>query len=78
MILYTFNAYDEEIAVTADMIEDELRDELLTDGMSELGNAYTIANRALLWSNPRSKEGAWFPVADSKTNYVWVEGNFFD
>jgi len=35
------------------------------------------ANKELLWSNPKAKEGAWFP--NIKLNsYTWVEGNFFD
>ena len=34
------------------------------------------ANKKLLWSNPVSKDGAWFE--DGMTGYKWVEGNFFD
>lgn len=34
------------------------------------------ANKELLWSNPQSKDGAWFE--SGATSYKWVEGNFFD
>lgn len=34
------------------------------------------ANRELLWSNPKSKDGAWFE--DGPNAYHWIEGNFFD
>lgn len=43
----------------------------------EKGDAMVEANKELLWSDPESKDGAWFPTPKFNT-YQWVEGNFFD
>ena len=44
--------------------------------MEEVYDVMEKANKELLWSNPVSKDGAWFE--DGTTGYKWVEGNFFD
>lgn len=43
----------------------------------EKGDAMVEANNELLWSDPESRDGAWFPTPKFNT-YQWVEGNFFD
>jgi hypothetical protein len=43
----------------------------------EKGDAMVEANKELLWSDPASRGGAWFPSPKFNT-YIWVEGNFFD
>jgi hypothetical protein len=40
-------------------------------------DAMVQANEVLLWSNPKSKDGAWFQDGDSNS-YFWGEGNYFD
>lgn len=35
------------------------------------------ANRALLWNNPKSKDGCW-DESGRPQKFRWIEGNFFD
>tara|TARA_Y100000015_G_C2349510_1_gene69896 strand:- start:150 stop:335 length:186 start_codon:yes stop_codon:yes gene_type:complete len=61
MQIFTFKAYDKTFKAKAEKGLDVMEK----------------ANKELLWSNPKAKEGAWFP--NIKLNsYTWVEGNFFD
>ncbi len=61
MQIFTFKAYDQTFNAKAEKGLDVMEK----------------ANKELLWSNPKSKDGAWFPC--TKVNsYTWVEGNFFD
>lgn len=58
MTTFTFEAYGNTFTTEANTAQEVMED----------------ANRALLWNNPESKDGAWF--GDSVQ--TWVEGNFFD
>lgn len=59
MKVFTFKAYGKTFTT-----EDE-----------DMSSAMVKANKALLWSNPESKDGAW---SDGKDSFLWIEGNFFD
>lgn len=48
-----------------------------TQESATLGKAMEAANKVLLWSNPKSKDGAWFQAGTS-SNWSWTEGNYFD
>ena len=61
MEMHTFNAYGKTFA----------------DEFGTMGRAMETANKELLWSNPNSKDGAWFQVGTSN-EWNWQEGNFFD
>lgn len=60
MITFTFKAYGKTFKAKAEKGLDVMEK----------------ANKELLWSNPVSKDGAWFE--EGETGYTWVEGNFFD
>ena len=78
--MFTFKAYGNTLTITAEgiaQVRDDKADKLFVeDGLTDLSEAYGIANKELLWSNPESKDGMWFEQESS--TYVWVEGNFFD
>ena len=40
-------------------------------------DAYSTANKKLLWTTPDFKQGAWME-SEGRNTFVWVEGNFFD
>jgi len=40
-------------------------------------DAYSTANKKLLWTTPNFKQGVWRENGDLNT-FVWTEGNFFD
>ena len=39
-------------------------------------DAYSTANKKLLWTTPNFKQGAWMET--DRNEFSWVEGNFFD
>jgi len=56
---YTFNAYGNNVTL---------------EGPTAI-SVMEQANRQLLWSNPKSKDGIW---SDGPSEFHWIEGNFFD
>jgi hypothetical protein len=62
MELHTFTAYKKSIQI---------------EQLGSMGRAMEEANRQLLWANPKSKNGAWFQDG-TKSEWNWVEGNYFD
>jgi hypothetical protein len=61
MEIHTFTAYGKTVQLAADTAFSVMEE----------------ANRQLLWSNPLSKDGAWFQDG-SKPSWTWREGNYFD
>jgi hypothetical protein len=62
MELHTFTAYNKTIQI---------------EQLGTMGSAMEEANRQLLWTNPKSKAGAWFQDG-TKLDWAWIEGNYFD
>jgi len=60
MTQFTFRAYGNEFTA---------------QGTSAI-NLMEAANRALLWNNSDSKDGAWFDTGENEM--TWREGNYFD
>lgn len=80
MKFFTFKAYGSTLTITAEgiaQVRDDEADKLFGEGATDLSEAYGIANKELLWSNPESKDGMWKESAEKNT-YHWVEDNFFN
>lgn len=81
MTTFVFNAYGNTLTITAEDIA-KVRAEkanklFLEDGLSDLSEAYGIANKELLW-NEKFKDGIWEEATNVPNTYKWVEGYFFD
>jgi|TARA_B110000503_G_scaffold135411_1_gene215983 hypothetical protein len=60
--VHTFTAYGKSIQI---------------EELGSMGSTMEEANRQLLWSNPKSKKGAWFQDG-IRPVWEWAEGNYFD
>ena len=74
VVMYSYETTRKGVAMHTFIYKDKQVKYPLT---MDKGDAMVKANKELLWSDPDSKDGAWFPTPQFDT-YQWVEGNFFD